>query len=199
MMHSVLLRTTNRGLAGHRLWRASVFQIVSFLFCSLFSSLGDDKLKSEFLRQSEKLTRETSPLGKVKVLIKISGLHLQSAADAINKDDFLEADRSLGQYQEAVGQALKALKNSGRNAQKNPAGFKEFEISLRKQLRRLDDLKSRYSFEEAQAIGSAIQTARSAQEEMFAQIFGAENTGQQTAGKSQPREGKNPAREKEAE
>lgn len=116
-------------------------------------------------------------MGKVKVLIKISDLHLRSATDAVNKDDFEQADQLLSQYEETVGRALQTLKSSGRNAQKNPAGFKEFEISLRKQLRLLDDLKSRYAFDQTQVIDRAIQSAKSAQEEMFVQIFGAENTG----------------------
>jgi hypothetical protein len=151
-------------------------QIFTFLFGRSGSVWSDDeKLKKELLRQQEKLNRETSPVGKAKVLVKISDLHLQSAAHAV-KTDFREADNFLVQYTESVNQALGVLKSSGRNAQKNPAGFKQFEISLRKQLRLLDDLKSQYPYDRVGTIDRAIQVAKSAQEEMFEEIFGVENT-----------------------
>ncbi|MCI0419584.1 MAG: hypothetical protein L0312_10235, partial [Acidobacteria bacterium] len=138
---------------------------------------GDESRKKELVQQQERLSRETNPIGKVKVLIKISEIHLRSAGQSVKKGDFTAADRDLVPYKETIGQALETLKSSRRNAQKNPAGFKEFEISLRKQLRVLDDLKSHYSFDQAQTIDAAIAAAKAAQDAMFAELFGPENTG----------------------
>ena len=48
---------------------------------------------------------------------------------------------------------------------------------MRKQLRVLDDLRSHYSFDQVQTIDAAIAVAKAAQDAMFAEIFGPENTG----------------------
>ena len=138
---------------------------------------SEDSLKKDLVQQQEKLNRETSVVGKVKALIKISDIHLRSASQDVKKSSFGAADRNLELYKESVVKALKTLQSSRRNAQKNPAGFKEFEISLRKQLRILDDLRSHYSFDQVQTIDAAIAAAKAAQDAMFAEIFGPENTG----------------------
>jgi len=138
---------------------------------------SEDSLKKDLVQQQEKLNRETSAVGKVKALIKISDIHLRSASQDVKKSDFDAADRNLELYKESVENALQILQSSRRNAQKNPAGFKEFEISLRKQLRLLDDLRSHYSFDQVKTIDAATTAAKAAQDAMFAEIFGPENTG----------------------
>jgi len=140
-------------------------------------AFSEESLKQDLVQQQERLNRETSAVGKVKALIKISDIHLRSAGQAVKKGDLGAADRNLELYKESVNHALETLKSSRRNAQKNPAGFKEFEISLRKQLRVLDDLRSHYSFDRVQTIDAAIAAAKAAQDAMFAEIFGPENTG----------------------
>ena len=138
---------------------------------------GEDSPKKDLVQQQEKLNHETSAVGKVKALIKISDIHLRSASQEVKKSNFAAADRNLELYKESVEKAQVTLKSSHRNAQKNPAGFKEFEISLRKQLRVLEDLRSHYSFDQLQTITAAITAAKAAQDAMFAEIFGPENTG----------------------
>ena len=138
---------------------------------------SEDSPKKDLVQQEEKLNRETSVVGKVKALIKISDIHLRSASQDVKKGDFDPADRNLVLYKESVEKALQILQSSRRNAQKNPAGFKEFEISLRKQLRLLDDLRSHYSFDQVKTIDAATAAAKAAQDAMFAEIFGPENTG----------------------
>jgi hypothetical protein len=154
---------------------------------------GEDSLKKDLVQQQEKLNRETSAVGKVKALIKISDIYLRSVGQDVKKSSLAAADRNLQLYKESVESALKTLQSSRRNAQKNPAGFKEFEISLRKQLRVLDDLRSHYAFDQVQVIDAAIAAAKGAQDAMFAQIFGPENTGRRREkdspqDSSQPRE-----------
>lgn len=143
-------------------------------------TFGEDSREKDLVQQQEKLNRETSVVGKVKALIKISDIHLRSASQDVKKVSLAAADRNLELYKGSVEKALEMLKTSRRNAQKNPAGFREFEISLRKQLRLLDDLRSYYSFDQVQTIDAAISVAKTAQEAMFAEIFGPENTGQRT-------------------
>jgi hypothetical protein len=138
---------------------------------------AEDSLKQDLIQQQQRLHRETTVVGKVKALIKISDIHLRSASQNVKKSDLAAADRDLELYKESVEKTLEALKASRRNAQKNPAGFKEFEISLRRQLRILDDLRSHYSFDQVQTIDAVMTSAKAAQDAMLADIFGPENTG----------------------
>jgi hypothetical protein len=170
--------------------RRAVFVSLCIFGLTWSSQLAfSDSLKKELVQQQEKLSRETSAVGKVKALIKISDIHLRTATQDVKKESLAAADRNLELYKESVQSALQTLKSSRRNAQKNPAGFKEFEIALRKQLRALDDLRSQYSFDQVQTIDTAITAAKAAQDAMLAEIFGSENTGQRREKDSnQPKE-----------
>jgi hypothetical protein len=146
-----------------------------FLFAVSTAAAG--QTSDEYQKQAEKLAGETSPIGKVKVLIKMSDLDIGKVGHWLKKGNLLEADEFLNRYRKVIKQISEILKASNRNAQKNPAGFKEFEIALRRQLRKLADLKLNYSFDQQEAISQAIATAESAKEEMFQAIFGPENAG----------------------
>ena len=167
----------NARLGRRRTRRPAAF-ICLHLFALTWSSelICKDSLKKDLAKQQEKFNRQTGIVGKVKALIKISDIHLRSARHEINRSELTAADRDLDLYKESVERALEMLKSSQRNAQKNPAGFKEFEISLRKQLRVLDDLRSHYSFDQVQTINAVITTAKEAQDAMLEEIFGPENT-----------------------
>jgi len=151
---------------------------------------GQDRSLDEYQKQQDKLSRETSLVGKVKVLIKISELDLNEASQRVKKGELLEADRFLKRYAESITQTSKILKDSNRNAQKNPSGFKDFEMGLRKQLRKLADLKLSYSFDQQETINQAITTAESAKEQMFQAIFGPENASRRKDRNDQTEKGK---------
>lgn len=172
------------GRRAFRFWTILLLQFATAFPWQSANLRGDDAHKAELRKQQERLQRETGAVGKVKAFIKISEVHLRAAARAVKRGGFAEADQFLNQYMESVENGLKTIKSSGRNAQKNPAGFKEFEISLRKQLRALDDLKSQYSIEEVATADQAVRAARSAQEAMLAEIFGAENTSRRKSASS---------------
>jgi hypothetical protein len=87
-----------------------------------------------------------------------------------------EADKVLTRYIGVVRQASEVLKLSNRNAQKNPTGFKDFEIALSQQLRKLNDLKEYYPYDRQQTIEQAIEAARGAHQEMINAIFGLDNS-----------------------
>ena len=76
------------------------------------SIFGEDSLKKDLVQQQEKLNRETSAVGKVKALIKISDIHLRSASQEVKKSDLAAADRNLDLYKESVEKALEILKSS---------------------------------------------------------------------------------------
>jgi hypothetical protein len=161
-------------------------QLVCLRLLLLGTPLGEDKTVSEYQKQQEKLSHETNPIGKAKILTRMSDLDLAEATHWAKKGNLAEADRFLDRYSDIIRQIDQALRTSKRDAQKNPAGFKEFEISLRRQLRKLADLKLSYSFDQRERINEAIATAESAKEDMFQALFGPENTGRRKDAAGKP-------------
>ncbi len=150
--------------------------LIVFALLAPSKCLGEEKLEIEYQKQLERLSRQTNPVGKTKVYIKMSQIDLDLASDEIKKGNLDEADKFFVRLTDVIQQAQRTLKASGRNAQKNPSGFKELEIALRRHLRRLSDLKTNYPFDQQEKISQAISTAESAKEEMLLAIFGPENT-----------------------
>ena len=151
------------------------FQVLALVCLSKPLHPGEDIPNKGYQKLEEKLRITTDPIKKVKTLIKISDFHLHAAANMVKKEDLTEADRYLSHYRETIRRTQEILNSSGRNAQKKPAGFKDFEIALKRQLRILEDLRVLYPYEQAQKVNETIEQAKAAQEQMLVQIFGEEN------------------------
>ena len=157
-------------------FRAVLFFQVLALACVLTPLRAAEEIpEKDYLKLEQKLKTTTDAIRKVKILIKLSDFQLHVAALKVKKTDFTEADQYLSRYLETIVQTQEILKSSGRNAQKNPAGFKDFEIALKRQLRALEDLRSAYPYEQAEKVNGTIQDAKAAQEYMLLQIFGQGN------------------------
>lgn len=148
---------------------------VVLVFFSVKITCAEVDLEVEYRKYQEKLKQETSPVSKTKALIKMSEIGLKEAARQVRAGNLEEADRLLIRYTADVHQAQEILKNSARNAQKNPSGFRELELSLRQQLRKLKDLKDSYPYDQQKDLEKALETAKVAQQEMLLAIFGPEN------------------------
>ena len=105
----------------------------------------------------------------------MSGVNLKLVNRVVKKGNFSEANTILNRYVKDVKQARQILSKSGRNAQKKAAGFKHLEISLRKQLRELNDIKTHYSFDEQGSVDKTIKYVEDVKQEIMTIIFGADN------------------------
>ncbi|MFN8005526.1 MAG: hypothetical protein U0V70_00570 [Terriglobia bacterium] len=139
-------------------------------------SAPEDSEKN-YQKLEEKLKATADPIKKVKILIEMSNHQLQVVVHLAEQRQFPEADQGLSQYQDLIRQTRDLLKVSGRNAQKNPAGFKDFELALRKQLRRLDDLRALYPYEQSKPLEGVIAEVSTTQENMMVELFGESNFG----------------------
>ena len=147
-----------------------------FLGLSLISiPRAASDLKADYQKFQDKFNRETNPIGKTKALIKMSNIDIKEALSEAMAKHLEEADKYLTRYSQVVHQASEVMTLSGRNAQKNPAGFKDLEIALGEQLRKLNNLKEYYPYDQQQTIEKAIEAAQEAHQEMIKAIFGAEN------------------------
>jgi len=148
-------------------------------------------LNADYQKLQEKSKREANPVGKTKALIKMSEINLKLALSEAMGRNLEGADKYLTRYIEVVHQASGVLKLSNRNAQKNPTGFKDFEIALSQQLRKLNDLKEYYPYDHQETIEQATEVARGAHQEMINAIFGLENSRKAEEKKhDQPKEAK---------
>lgn len=142
----------------------------------------DIKLERKYQGQQAKLKRQGNSVKKVKILIRMSAMDLEFVSRRVRRGLYSEADRILERYAGTVGRAEQVLKDSKRDPQRKPGGFKHLEISLRKQLRQLADLRDRYPFDRQQAIDRTIACAEAVKQRMIAALFGPGNTGRSNGG-----------------
>ncbi len=145
----------------------------------------DAKLERRYQAQQIKLQRQGKSVKKVKILIRMSAIDLEIVSRGVRRSQYSEADRILGRYAGTVGRAEQVLKDSNRDPQRKPGGFKHLEISLRKQLRQLADLRDLYPFDRQQVIDRAIACAEAVKQRMIAALFGPDNTGRSGSGSSE--------------
>jgi hypothetical protein len=99
----------------------------------------DEERARELQKERTKLERETDPVDRAKIGIKISDLLLADVGEAVRDGDLKQMEQQLVEYSAAIQDAHQVLIDSGRNAAKKPGGFKELEIALRKHTRAFDD------------------------------------------------------------
>jgi hypothetical protein len=83
---------------------------------------------------------ETDPVRKARELVKIGGEQVELAKKQLKSGDDVGSLHTLEQYRDEVHDTVVALKATGVDAEKKPAGFKELQISLRETARHIDDL-----------------------------------------------------------
>lgn len=170
---SALLKTSNNKYSHPILF----VQILTLAWYACVLHVAAETSDKNYLKLEQKLKTTTDPIGKAKTLIQMADFQLQGTAHHAKKSNFAEADLSLSRYRSIIHETQEVLLSSGKNAQKNPTGFKDFEIALRRQLRALDDLRSIYPYEQAKNLNETIEEAKAAQESMLVQIFGEGNFG----------------------
>jgi len=121
-----------------------------------------------------RLKRESDPVRKAKVEIRLSRFKLYRAADAFDKGNIEGANQLLDDYVEQVKSAWMTLKGSGRQAHKKPAGFKELDIALREDARFIDDLKHRVSYMVRAPVEKVAQEVEDLRGEVLKALFPAE-------------------------
>lgn len=88
-----------------------------------------------------RLSRETDPVKRSKMEVRLAEIDLDAATQLYGQGSF---DQGLEKIQSMLGyieQAHNDLFNTGRDPRKKPKGFKETEIKLREFHRRLEDLR----------------------------------------------------------
>jgi hypothetical protein len=104
---------------------------------ALCAALGaQDRLADNLAR----FKNETDPVRKARALAKLGDDQVDLAKKQLKADDEVASLHTLEQYRDEVRATVAALKGTGVDAERKPAGFKELQISLRETIRRIDEL-----------------------------------------------------------
>ncbi len=99
-----------------------------------------------------RVERETNPVKKAKLLIRLGRMKLDQAFDAYARGDFDACQKLMDDYYARMQDAWEVLEKSGRSAARKPEGFKELDIALREARRDLEDFETRVSYQERQSV-----------------------------------------------
>jgi hypothetical protein len=96
--------------------------------------------QDRFAENLAKYQNETDPVRKSRALVKLGDEQVDQAKKQLKGDDEVASLHTLELYRDEVRDTVAALKGTGVDAERKPAGFKELQISLRETIRRIDDL-----------------------------------------------------------
>lgn len=118
------------------------FKIVTtglvFALCSY--AIAQSRTEVALQKERANLNRTTDPINRVKIQIKISDHLITLMTDAARTENDKLVEQYLNDYSNTISDAHLTLMKTGKDAHKHPAGFKDLEISLRKQQSRLNDV-----------------------------------------------------------
>jgi hypothetical protein len=114
--------------------------VTTVLFIALSSySIAQSKAEEQLRKERSNLTRTADPVSRTKIEIRISDLLITLMADAARAGEDKKAEQYLNDYSNTISDAHLTIMKTGKDAHKHPEGFKDLEISLRKQQSRLSD------------------------------------------------------------
>lgn len=118
-----------------------------------------------------RLQREQNPVKKAKIEIRLARLKLLRGLDACQKDDHEQCQQGLSTYFDLISSSWQRLKSSGRQAVRQPQGFKELDIALREDLRRLEDLKRGVPFADRGEVEKTSEEIEKIRNEVLKALF----------------------------
>jgi hypothetical protein len=149
--------------------------LTSCAFHSFALQQPPDKRLLDLQREQDKLKRTTDPVDHAKSDIKISEILLSLAGDAVRQGDLEMIEKRLGEYTAAIQDAHETLVKTGRDARKKPHGFKDLEISLRRQINQLKDLEPALEFDQREPVEKARNEATRIRDDLLKALFGSQN------------------------
>ena len=132
---------------------------------------SDEDRARKLQKEQQQLEKESDPVDRAKIGIKISELLLDGVGESIKNESFTEMEHQLTLYAETIQSAHQSLIDSGRNAVKKPEGFRELEIALRKHSRKFEDLARMLNLQRRAPVEDTKDFARDIQEKLLKALF----------------------------
>ncbi len=114
---------------------------------------------------------EHNPVKKARFQIRLARLQLNQAEASYDQGQMEQGAALLGAYESSMQSAWETLRDSGRNAAKQPQGFKELEMALRDGTRRLEDLKHRISYFDRDPVDKVQQALAAVHNAVLKSLF----------------------------
>lgn len=118
-----------------------------------------------------RIQRESKPVKKAKLEIRMGTLLLDQAADAYDQHKIAQGQKLLSNSTHEMQDAAKLLDNTGRNAAKKPDGFMQLEIALRENARTLTELRERVFYLYRAPIDQALKTMSQTHAHVLVELF----------------------------
>ena len=119
----------------------------------------------------QRIQSEQNPVKKAKDEIKLARLKLTQVHDAYSQGHIEAGAKLLGTFVDEMKTSWKLLQDSGRKASKQPEGFRELEISLREDVRSLQDLGRTVSYFDRAPLVNAAQELEQMRVEVLHALF----------------------------
>ena len=123
----------------------------------------------------QRIQSEQNPVKKAKDEIKLANLKLTQVQDAYSQGQIEAGAKLLGTFVDTMKTSWKLLQDSGRKASKQPEGFRELEISLRENVRSLQDLGRTVSYFDRAPLTNAAQELEQMRVEVLQALFPGDN------------------------
>jgi hypothetical protein len=153
--------------------------LLILVLLALPATLAASTALSAFRRDNEqdlvtRIQRESNPVKKAKYEIRLGRLKLQQAARAYDGGNFEEGQKLLAEYLARMKDSWSILQKSGRQAVRQPQGFKDLDIALREDSRTLTDLAHRVSFQDRDPVTKTAKEVEEIRNEVLKALFPAE-------------------------
>jgi hypothetical protein len=133
--------------------------------------LSENERAERLAREKGRVNMLTDSVQKTRSYIVISQILLDFSTAAARDSDHETMRGLLDEYTASLQSALETMSNSDRNAERQPAGFKELEMSVRKQLRQLEDLNRSLAFEQRAPVEGALKSAVEVRDTLLGILF----------------------------
>lgn len=147
---------------------------LSLLLAALvFLPLAGEEKTLEELRH--RLSRENDADDRAKITVQIGEALLEQVAKAFKDGAIADGEEFLHEYVDAIRQAHEDLLKSGRDARRNPKGFKDLEIHLRRSHRELDELGRLLTFDEREPLQKAREEIEGIRKQILQNLMRRDN------------------------
>jgi hypothetical protein len=129
---------------------------------------------------------ESNPVRRAKLMAKLG----RAEFDLIRKDlaagDYEAAVKVVKDYETEAAEVQKGLDSTGIDAEKNPSGFKEFQIAVRESIDRLNDVLTGMTGDEQPPFGHARKELESIDHALIQRLFPRQPKAEAEHGKATP-------------
>jgi hypothetical protein len=118
-----------------------------------------------------RLQTEQNPVKKSKEETRVARIKLRQAIEAYTQGKTGQGVELLSAFLGRIKDSWQILKSSGRNAARDPRGFRELDIELREDVRMLEDLQRRISYFDRGPVESTEKELEQMRAEVLQALF----------------------------